>query len=174
MAGHAAARGNNALGRMHAVNVFGAGLVAHQNDRLAGITQTLSLFGIKHDLAGRRAWRGRKPLGHDIAHGAGINGRVQELVQRRRLNPHNRFMLGDGAIGGHIDRDLQRRLGCAFAIAGLQHIELAALDRELDILHVAIVPLKPLNHSLELAKHLRHGLFHGQGFFAHFLARNLG
>ena len=36
--------------------------------------------------------------------------------------------------------------------AGLQHEQLAALDGELDVLHVAVVPLEPLEHVDSSAK----------------------
>ena len=60
MAGHAAARRQDALGRMHAVNVFGAGLVAHQDDGAAFGGQLLGFVGGEGDLAGGRARRGRQ------------------------------------------------------------------------------------------------------------------
>ena len=51
----------------------------------------------------------------------------------------DRLVLGDQALGRHVDGDLQRGLGGALAVAGLQHVEPALLDRELDVLHVAVV-----------------------------------
>src|SRR3546814_2037624 len=51
----------------------------------------------------------------------------------------DRFLLGDQPFGRHIDRDLERGLGGALAGARLEHPEMPALHRELDILHVAIM-----------------------------------
>ncbi len=51
--GHAAARGQNAFGRVHAVNVFRAGLDPHQNDLAAVGLQLGGFVGREHDLAGR-------------------------------------------------------------------------------------------------------------------------
>ncbi len=50
--GHAAARGQNAFRRVHAVNVFGAGLDPHQNDLAAIGLQFRGLVGGEHDFAG--------------------------------------------------------------------------------------------------------------------------
>ena len=51
----------------------------------------------------------------------------------------------------HVDGDLQGRRRGALAVAGLQHLELALLDRELDVLHVAVVAFEPLADAVELA-----------------------
>ena len=51
MAGHPTARGQYALGGMHAVNVFGACFNTHQNDGLAHVIETFGGVGIEHDLA---------------------------------------------------------------------------------------------------------------------------
>ena len=50
--------------------------------------------------------------------------------------------LVDQPLLHHVDGDLERRLGGALAGAGLQHAELAALHRELDVLHVAVMGLE--------------------------------
>ena len=81
---HAAARRQNAFGGMHAVNVFRRGLDADQ-DHLAALTfQQLRFLGREHDFAGRRAGRGRQAGGDDLALGIGIDGRMQQLVERAR------------------------------------------------------------------------------------------
>ena len=49
--GHAAARRDDALGGMHAVDVLGRGLDAHQDHLVAGRLQLLGLVGGEHDLA---------------------------------------------------------------------------------------------------------------------------
>ena len=116
----------------------------------------------------------RQARGDDIARRVRVERRVQQLVQRRRLDPRHRLLLGDHALVGQIDGDLQRRLGGALAVAGLQHPEPALLDRELDVLHVAVVALQPLDDVDELGEDDRHGLFHRGGGLAHLLAARLG
>ena len=57
--GHAAPRGQNAFGGMHAVNIFRAGFDPDQDDPAVHRLQPLGLVGIEDDFAGGRARRGR-------------------------------------------------------------------------------------------------------------------
>ena len=136
--------------------------------------QPLGLVGVEHHLARRRAGRGRQADGHHVALAGRIDGRVQKLVEGGGFHLHHRLFLGDHALFGEIDGDLQRRLGRALPVARLQHVQTALLDRELDVLHVAVVALQPLHHVLELLEHLRQRLFHGGLLVAHFLAGDPG
>ena len=162
VAGHAAGRGQDAFRGVHAVDVLGAGLAAHQDHLLAGPRLLLGLVGGEHDLARRGARRGRQALGDHLARGLGIERRMQELVERGRHDARHGLLLVDQPFLHHVDGDLERGLGGALAVARLQHVELAALDGELDVLHVAVVLLEPLAHVGELLEHLRHDLFHGR------------
>ena len=83
-------------------------------------------------------------------------------------------MLADQPFAGHVDGDPERRLGGALAGAGLQHPELAALDGELDVLHVAIVALEQVEHLGELGEHLGQRFLHRRRLGARFLARGTG
>ena len=58
----------------------------------------------------------------------------------------------------HLDGDVQRGGGGALAHAGLQHPELALLDGELDVAHVAEVVLQRHEHFLQLAAGLLQAL----------------
>ncbi|MNQ73274.1 hypothetical protein D3C85_880010 [compost metagenome] len=174
VAGHAAARRDDAARRVHAVDVLGRGFLADQDDGVADLRQALGLVGVEDDLAGGRAGRGRQARRHHGAGGVGVQGRVQQLIKRGGLDPRHGLFLRDDAFGGQIDGDLQRRLGRALAVAGLQHPQTALLDRELDVLHVAVVAFQPPDHVDELGEDDRHGLFHRRGGLAHFLAARLG
>ncbi len=48
--------------------------------------QALGLVGVEHDLAGGRAGRGGQARGDHVARAGRVDGRVQQLVQRRRLD----------------------------------------------------------------------------------------
>ena len=98
----------------------------------------------------------------------------QQLVEAGGFDPHDRLVLGDQALASQIHRDLQRGLGGALPVAGLQHVEPALLDRELDVLHVAIVLFELLDDGLELQEDLRQRLFHRERLLAHLLAGDLG
>ena len=162
MAGHAAAGRQHAGGGMHAVDILGAGLGADQDHLLALGGAVLGLIGAEDGAAGRRPWRGRQAAGDDLARGLGIEGRMQELVEGGGLDARDGLALVDQPLVHHIDGDLERRLGRALAGAGLQHIELAALHRELDVLHVAVMGLELAAHLLELGEERGHRLFHGR------------
>ena len=83
-----------------------------------------------------------RPLAITLRCGLGIERRMQQLVERGRLDARHRLLLVDQALAHHVDGDLERRLGGALAVARLQHVELAALHGELDVLHVAVVLLE--------------------------------
>ena len=172
--GHAAAGGQNAFGGVHAVNVFRAGLDPHQDDLAAVGLQLGGFVGREHDLAGCGAGRGRQAGRDHVALGAGIDGRMQQLIQRRRIDPHHRVLFRDQAFIGEFDRDAQRRFRGALAAAGLQHPQFALLDRELHVLHVAVVLFEQRVDPRQLLERLRHRAFHRRLVGAGFLARFLG
>ena len=118
------------------------------------------LVGREHDLAGGGAGRGRQAGGDHAAVRARIDGRMQQLIERQRIDAQHRFVLGDQAFVGEFDRDAQRRLGGALAGAGLQHPQLALLDREFEVLHVAVVALERVVDALELGIGLGQRRFH--------------
>ena len=60
----------------------------------------------------------------------------------------------------HVDRSLQRGRGGALRRARLQDVELPVLDRELDVLHVAVVLLEPRHRLEQLVVRLRQALAH--------------
>ncbi len=60
----------------------------------------------------------------------------------------------------HLHRHAQRRFRRALAAARLQHVERSVLDRELHVLHVAVMRFQPRADGLELGIGLRHRLFH--------------
>ena len=68
-----------------------------------------------------------------------IEHRVQQLIELLRIDAQDGFLLVDEAFVHHLDGDADRRRTGALAVAGLQHVELAVLDGELEILNVAVV-----------------------------------
>ena len=156
---HAAARRHEAFGGVHAVNVLGARLDAHQ-DRLAPrLTRRRGVVGGEHDLAARGAGRGGEARRQGRVLRLGIEGRMQHLLERGRLDPRDRVLARDQPFVGHLDRHPERRARGALAVAGLQHPELAAFDGELEILHVAVVSLQHFGRLGELLEHSRHQRF---------------
>ena len=160
VARHAAARGQNAFRRVHAVDILRAGLHPDQNDLAPGLLRQLGGCGREHDFPRCRAGRGRQPAGDQLALGLRINRRMQQLIQRQRINPHHRIGLADDAFRRQINRDFQRGPGGALAAARLQHPEFAALDSELHILHVAVMRFEQRVDARQLGVSRRHGQFH--------------
>ena len=156
VAGHAAARGEDAGRRVHAVDVLGAGLDAHQDHLPALGFHRLGLVGVEHDLARGRARRGRQAGRERVPLGRRVDGRVQQLVERAGIDAQHGLLGRDQPFGDEIDGNLEGGLGGALAGPRLQHPELAFLDRELDVLHVAVVLLERGEHFGELAVGVGH------------------
>ncbi len=148
--GHAAAGGEDAFGGVHAVDVLRRGLHAHQDDFAAVGLELGGLVRREHDLARGGAGRGRQAGGDHLAVGARIDGRMQQLVERERLDAQHRLFLADQPFMGKLDGDAQRRLGGALAVARLQHPQLALLDGEFEVLHVAVMTLERVVDAREL------------------------
>ena len=168
---HAAPRRQDSGRRMHAVDVLRASLEAHQNHLFAACGQLLGPVGRQHDFAGGRPGRCRKALRDDGLRRVRVERRMQKLVERDRVDPEQRLVTVDQPFLGHLDRHPQRRRGGALAVAGLQHVELALLHGEFEVLHVAVMRLELRANPVELREHLRHRLFHRRVIAAASLAR---
>ena len=158
VARHASARREDPAGRLHPVDVLGRRLDAHEDDRLALPRAALGLVGAEHDVAARRARARGETVREDALRRLGVERRVQALVDAPRVDAHHRLVLRDEAFLGHVDRDPHRRAGRALRRPALQHVERAALDGELQVLHVAEVLLEGRRDANELAVGLGHRL----------------
>ena len=85
---------------------------------------------------------------------------MQELIERGGIDAFDRLFFVDQLFPSQIDRNAQRRLRRTLAASGLQHPQLALLDREFEVLHVAIVALEAALDALKRGKSLRQRLFH--------------
>ena len=113
------------------------------------------------DAAGGGAGAGGQALGLDPAlldglelH-VGVEDRPQQLVELLRLDAHERLLVADEALVGHVDGDADGRQAGALAVARLQHEQAAALDGELEVLHVAHLVLERALEPHELVVDLR-------------------
>ena len=151
VAGHAAARGEDALGHFHAVDVVRHGFFADQDDgrRLRPISTASSAVNTMVPTAAPgEAGSPVASLASDFLRRR-IEHRVQQLIELLRIDAQDGFLLGDQAFVHHLDGDANRRRTGALAVAGLQHVELAVLDGELEVLDVAVVLLE---HGGDLAE----------------------
>ena len=160
VAGHAAADGQDALRDLHAHDILGAGLQTHQNDllHLAGLDHLLCFLSSKDDLAAGRTGRSCQTLADDLCslQSSSIELGMQQGIQLLGLHAQDSLLLGDHALVHQVACDLQSSLCGALAVAGLQHVQVAVLDGELHILHVAEVVLQTGRDLNELIVHLRH------------------
>ena len=89
-----------------------------------------------------------------------LKRRVEQLIEGGRFDTPDRLLLADNAFLDERHGNLQGGLRRAFARPRLQHPQLAALHRELDVLHVAVMVLERSPHLVKLGQDLGHHLFH--------------
>ena len=114
-----------------------------------------------------------RPVAITLRSAFGIDGRMQQLIERRGIDPRHRLFLGDQFLLRQFDRDAQRRLRGALAVARLQHPQLALLDGEFEVLHVAVMPFEHGMDAVELGESLRQRRFHRRLVGTGLLARVL-
>ena len=81
---------------------------------------------------------------------------MQQGIQLLGLHAQDSLLLGDHALVHQITCDLQSSLSGTLAVTGLQHVQVAVLDGELHILHIAEVVLQTGSDLDKLIVHLRH------------------
>ena len=167
MRADAAARGEDAFGRDHAAQVFGRSLDAHEEDHFTFVGGFDATFGIEVDFAGGRAGTGGEPFGNDLGRfdRVAVEDGSEDLVELLgRHAVHGGFPV-DEFFFHHVAGDFHRSEPGAFAVAGLQHEELAVFDGELEVLHVFEVLLEGLLDLEELAEGRRELFFHANDGF---------
>ena len=162
MRGHTAAGGEDAGGVEHAFEVFGRSFDAHEDRFLTGLGEGfLGIFGEEYHGARRGARRCGKALGDDLCIGDGllVEYGVEQLVELRGLAAKHGRAFVDQPFAEHVHRDLDHGRTGAFAVAALEHPQLAVLDRELDVLHVLEILLQVVLDLIEFLVNHRHDLF---------------
>ncbi len=156
-----ATRREDALGHLHAVDVLGRGLLAHQDHLLAVVGGADGLVGVEIGHAHRGPGRRRQAGGEDLVLDVLELG-VEDLVEVVGRHPLDGLGVGeaDGRVVGHRDGEAQGGRAGALAHPGLEHPELALLDGELGVAHVPVVLLEGGEDLLELAVQLGPPLAH--------------
>jgi len=150
MGGHASVCGQNPLGLDQPVDVVGGRLPADEDHALSRAAPFLGGVRVEHDRARGRAGRRVEALCGDLEIGGRIDHRVQKLVELRGIDPRHRVLAGDQPFLDHVDRRFDRCRCGALGGTRLEEIQLVVLDRELDVLHVAVVLLQSPHRLDEL------------------------
>ena len=148
---HAAVGREHALRLDHAVDVVRRRLPPDEDHRLAGPAARLGGVGVEHRPADRRTGRGVEAPGEHLVIGGRVDRRVHQLVELAGVDPLHGLVAPDHAFGDKLTRDAHRGLRGPLARARLEDVEPAPLDRELDVLKVAVVGLQRRHRRLELA-----------------------
>ena len=136
----------------HAVKVVRRRLDAHEDDLLAALPSTVRRVGVEHRLPDRRARRSVQALGEPARRGARarVELRAQEDVDLRRRHALMASSLVMSPSFARSTAILTAAAPVRLRVARLQHVQLAALDRELDVLHVLVVLLERVGDLDEL------------------------
>ena len=134
-----------------AVDVLGLGLLAHEDDLRALLAEDLGAVGVEDRLAARGAGRGGQTGRERVTLCPGSRRGNSICSRCAGFDAHDGFLAREQALLVHLDRGAHRRRGVHLAVAGLQAIQRAALDRELEVLHFAVVLLEPVAEFDELA-----------------------
>ncbi len=158
--GHPASRSQEPRRRIHPVDVVGTGLLPHEHHPVPCRLHVHGTIGRQRDLACRSPGPGRQAFAEWIGFRFffRIENRVQILRQLIGTDPLDGFFFPDQPFLYHVDGDFHRRDARAFANPGLQHVELAFLDGELQVQHVAVMFFEFLVRVLQVFVSLRHVL----------------
>ena len=158
--GHAAARRQDAFGGVHAVNVFGRRLDPHQNDLAALGLELRGFIGGENTISPQAApGEAGRPVAITLRSAFGSMVGCSSWSSEAGSIRSTASSLRDQLLIGELDRDPQRRLGGALAGARLQHPQLALLDGEFEVLHVAVMLLERVVDALQLGEGLRQRTF---------------
>ena len=141
VAGHAAAHGQNALSGVHTLDILGGSLLTDQDDTAACSVCGNSVVSVEIDTACSCAGGCRKSFADLLAvlESGSVEYGVQQLIEGLGFDSADCFLGGDHAFINEIAGDLDSSVRGALAVSGLQEEELAFLDGELHVLHIAIV-----------------------------------
>ena len=134
----AAFRGEDAFRGDHAAQIFRARFVAHEQNLFALLLRCGGAIGVQIDPAGRGAGTSGETAGDRscLLHFRDVKDRREQLVELiGRVAHHRRFPV-DELLLEHVHGELERGGRGAFAVARLEHEQLAVLNGELDVLHV--------------------------------------
>ena len=139
---------------MHSADVLGTCFLPDKDDFLALFGPFLGDLRAEDDLAARGAGNGVDALddktffeGSDLGR---VDHREENAFDIGSLDPLDGLLFGDELFFDKINGNLECGDGASLAGAALQHVQLAFLDGELEVLHVLVMLLELLAHIEEL------------------------
>ena len=157
---HPAVRRQDAAGMDQPMDVVRGRLPADEDDVVPGAPALLGEIRVEHDRARRGTRRRVEAGGHDLHVRVGVDPGVEQLVELIRVDPGHGLLARDQLLAGHLHGDPQRCLGRPLAASRLEQEQPAVLDRELDVLHLAVVLLEALERvgefGVRVGQHLPH------------------
>ncbi len=160
MRGHPAVRREDAARVDQAVDVVGRRLPPDEQHVLSLATTGFGEVRVEHDRPRGSPRRGVQPCRDDVHGRVRVDHRMEELIELSRVDARHGLLARDEAFLGHLHRDPERRLCRALPGSGLEQEQLPLLHGELDVLHLAVVLLEPLERRREARVGVRKELAH--------------
>ncbi len=142
------------------MDVVGGRLGPHEDHVFAGGGELTCSVCVEHRATAGGAGRRRESHCDDVDNRVRVDRRMQKLLDRFRVDASHRLPPVDRSLVDECDRRGHRGEAGALRRACLQDEQAVALDRELDILHVAVVRLERLDDLLELGEGTRQLVAH--------------
>jgi hypothetical protein len=156
---HSSVGGQDPLRGDHPVDVVRGRLPADE-DHVLGRPPIGRGVGVEDDLSGGRSRGCVQPLRHDLDLRGRVDHRVQQLVELAGVDARDGLLARDEALVDHVHGGLERGRGRPLGGPGLEQVEAPVLDRELDVLDVAVVLLEPAHRVAELLEGFGEPLLH--------------
>ena len=149
MACHATKCGQNAFGSSHTLNILGTGFFTSKYNLCAALMRCLSFIGgeINHTTCCSGACCKTRCLYLCSFERSLFKRRMQQRIKALGVYHRYSFFLSACTFFYEVNRNLQC-CGCgALTVAGLEHIEMSALDGKFHILHITIMLFKDIRNS---------------------------
>ncbi len=148
--------GKEAFCCSHTMDVIRRSLFPHKDYIFTCLSHLYSVISAKNYFPDGSPRRSSNAFGDCLFLCVGIDSLMQQCVKLLRIHTSYSFFLRDEPFAHHIHCDLYRCLGCALACASLQYIEFVVLDRKLQVLHIAVMGVKPIKDICKLFVDFRH------------------
>ncbi len=143
--------GKNAFGCNHALEVIRVGLPTHQYTRhaLGGLGN--GVVGREDNLANSSTGAGIQATCKNFYLSFGVKLRVQKLIELSRVNARDSLVARNKTLIDHLDGNLECSSCRALTHTSLKHPQLALLNSELNVAHIAVMILERNKDLLKFA-----------------------